>query len=290
MRIVSAIRVLTLAIAVTVVPAVAGGQTAALSELGHNFASDFRDLANNSEADLEDIVTAPLHLDKAGELLRKPAFYYTLIGSAALVGGAFALDQTVRARIDHMSPGTANDLQDISNFSVGGYTALLYGYGLFADDERARECAITAGMGAGLASLFTLGLKAGFGRLRPESHKGHTAFFDGGESFVSGDVTPLFALAAGVSEYFDNRWYVAVPAYSLAMVDGFGRMGHDAHWLSDVVGAALVGAGTTELLFYLHKMHAEDPSRFRIFPVANPPANAHSQISMATGVGVEFNW
>jgi hypothetical protein len=39
----------------------------------------------------------------------------------------------------------------------------------------------------------------------------------------------MFALAGGVSEYYDNRWYVAVPIYSLALLDGFGRMGHDAH-------------------------------------------------------------
>ena len=53
----------------------------------------------------------------------------------------------------------------------------------------------------------------------------------------------MFSLAAGISEAFDNRWYVAIPAYSLASLDGFGRMGHDAHWFSDVVGAAILGAG-----------------------------------------------
>ena len=31
----------------------------------------------------------------------------------------------------------------------------------------------------------------------------------------------MFALATGVSEYFDNRWYASVPIYSLALLDGF---------------------------------------------------------------------
>lgn len=63
-------------------------------------------------------------------------------------------------------------------------------------------------------------------------------------SFVSGEVTPMFDLAAGTIECYDNRWYVAAPVYSLALLDGFGRIGHDRHWFSDVIGSALPGVGT----------------------------------------------
>jgi len=65
------------------------------------------------------------------------------------------------------------------------------------------------------------------------------------------------------------------------MAMGFGRMGHDAHWLSDIAGAAIVGVGTTELLLYMHQQHAENPGRFRIFPVASPHA---------TGIGISLNF
>jgi membrane-associated phospholipid phosphatase len=44
-------------------------------------------------------------------------------------------------------------------------------------------------------------------------------------------------------------------------------MGKDAHWLSDIVGSALIGVGTTELLLYLHNKHDAHPSSYRIFPV-----------------------
>ena len=83
----------------------------------------------------------------------------------------------------------------------------------------------------------------GFGRLRPEQDgHDHDAFFRGGRSMFSGEVTPMLSLASAVSEYFENRWYVAISIYSLALVDGFGRMGHDAHWFSDVVGSGVLGA------------------------------------------------
>ena len=102
----------------------------------------------------------------------------------------------------------------------------------------------------------------------------------------------MFGLAAGVSEYYHNAWYVAAPVYSLALFDGFGRMGHNAHWFSDVVGAALLGVGTTELFLWLHKEHELDPNSFRIFPVApSPVAGPHAmQGYTPVGVGIAFNW
>jgi membrane-associated phospholipid phosphatase len=242
----------------------------ASSNFSGELTSDFKYLANNFEADAEDIVTAPLHLDAAGAMLTNPRFYLIVAGAGAAFGGSFALDQTMRSHLRSMGSSTADLLQNISYASVGASTALLYGYGLYSGDSRARQFALTAGEGAGIATLIDIGIKAGFGRLRPSQSSSHTAFFHGGQSFVSGDVTPMFALAAGVSEYYDNAWYISIPIYSLALLDGFGRMGHDAHWFSDVVGAALLGVGTTELFLYLHRQHEEHPWRFRIFPWRRP--------------------
>ena len=104
----------------------------------------------------------------------------------------------------------------------------------------------------------------------------------------SGEVTPMFSLAAAVSEYFENRWYVAIPIYSLALVDGFGRMGHDAHWFSDVVGSGVLGAGTTELLLYLHRQHENQPGRWRLFPDAVSPtaSDGPKQVSGLSGTWI----
>jgi membrane-associated phospholipid phosphatase len=266
-------------------------QTRALSVAGGNVADDFKYLVDNAQLDVEDVVTAPLHIASPNTVLRSPKFYLGVAGAGVLLGGSFALDQTLRSQLHNMSSSDANLLQSISYGSVSASTALLYGYGLYSDDARARQYALTTGEGAGGAALLAEGIKAAFGRLRPgQDHHSHTKFFDGGRSFVSDEVAPMFSLAAGVSEYFDNTWYVAAPVYSLALLDGFGRMGHDAHWFSDVVGAALLGWGTTELLIYLHARHAEEPSRWRIFPMG-PPAGLPDDRNLASiGCAVAYLW
>ncbi|MHB8381991.1 MAG: phosphatase PAP2 family protein [Candidatus Binataceae bacterium] len=230
------------------IPAGAQAQ-ATLAQAGSAIKDDAKYLVNNTQLDLEDVVTSPLHAFGPDSVLRSPKFYLMVAGAAALWGGAFALDQTMRSHLRHMSSSDADLLQNVSYGSVSAATALLYGYGLYEGDSRARELAITAGEGAGVATLLNIGIKAGFGRLRPYQSPSHVSFFHHGASFVSGDVTPMFALAAGVSEYFDNKWYVAGPIYSLALLDGFGRMGHDAHWFSDVVGGALLGWGYNRAIY-----------------------------------------
>jgi membrane-associated phospholipid phosphatase len=267
----------------------ARAQTA--SRVGGELVSDFKYTVNNAADDAIDVATFPLHLDQAVPIVSSPRFYLLVGGAGALWAGSFALDQTMKSHLRAMSTSDADLLQNISYASVSASTALLYGWGLYSGDSRAREYAITAGEGAGIASLLDIGIKAAFGRLRPSQSASHTDFFKGGQSFVSGDVTPMFGLAAGVSEYFHNEWYVAAPVYSLALLDGFGRMGNNAHWFSDVVGAALLGVGTTELLLYLHRKHQENPNSFKVFAVSVPSNNPRAaQTAFPAGLGVAFNW
>jgi membrane-associated phospholipid phosphatase len=267
----------------------ANAQLPSASAVGNEVTSDFKYLVNNTVLDAEDVFTSPLYVASPDSALRSPRFYLVLAGAGAIFGGSFALDQTMRSHLRSMSGSDADLLQNVSYGSVSAATALLYGYGLWKNDDRARHYALTAGVGAGIATLVDVGVKAAFGRLRPSQSSSHTAFFDGGQSFVSGDVTPMFALAAGVSEYYDNRWYVAVPVYSLALLDGFGRMGNDAHWFSDVVGAALLGVGTTELFLWLHKRHEAEPSRWRVFSMS-APSGPTASTQPSVGVGVAYNW
>jgi len=92
----------------------------------------------------------------------------------------------------------------------------------------------------------------------------------------------VFAAAAGVSEYFDNAYYASVPLYAAATAIGFGRIGHDAHWLSDIAASAAFGIGTTEILLYMHRRHEEEPDgRWRILATPSPEG---------AGLDVAFVW
>lgn len=255
---------------------------------------DARYLVDNFPLDLVDIVTSPAHIADPDSPFRSPRFYLVAAAVGAVWGGSYALDQTMRSHLHNMSPSTADLLQNISTLSIGAGTLASYGDGLYEGDVRIRQDTLTGGEAAVVATVADIGIKAAFGRLRPrEDDHSHDAFFRGGRSFVSGEVTPLFSLAAGISESYDNEWYVAAPAYSLALLDGFGRMGHDAHWFSDVVGAGLLGWGSTELFLYLHKRHAEEPSRWRVFPLqpSLPEARAgRGQIASTAGIEIGYVW
>jgi membrane-associated phospholipid phosphatase len=193
----------------------------------------------------------------------------------------YGLDDPIRRNVKNIPDGTAGTLTAVGQGTTLGSLGLIYGWGLYSHNDEARHAVLTGVEGIGLSSLLTVGIKAAFGRKRPNAGDGPRAFFQGGQSFVSGDTTPTFAAAATISEAFDYHWWAAVPAYSLAVMTGVGRMGKDAHWASDVLGSALVGAGTTELLFYLHRQR-EKPTSLIILPML--PGQG------APGVNVGFSW
>jgi membrane-associated phospholipid phosphatase len=207
-----------------------------------------------------------------------------LVGTAILgtiPATIYGLDDPLRRNAKNIPDSTAGDLSAIGEATAYGSLGLIYGWGLYSHDDEARHAVLTGVEGIGVSSLLTVGIKAAFGRKRPKTDAGPKAFFQGGQSFISGEATPTFAAAATISEAFDYHWWAAVPAYSLAVMTGVGRMGKDAHWASDILGSALVGAGTTELLFYLHR-EREKPNSLIILPMIP------SQGGMGMTVG--FSW
>ena len=59
------------------------------------------------------------------------------------------------------------------------------------------------------------------------------------------------ALAAGTSAYYRDKWYVAVPLYSLVLLEGFTLTGNNSQWFSDVIGGGLLGWSQQVLGSYL---------------------------------------
>ena len=91
----------------------------------------------------------------------------------------------------------------------------------------------------------------------------------------------MFALATGISEYAEYRWWVAIPAYGAAAAVGTARMIGNAHWLSDVIGSALLGVGVSKLMFHLHDEHAQNGTRYRVYPLVSGDT---------VGARITFEW
>ena len=232
---------------------------------------------HSSYRDAIDLVKLPLRVGK----VTLPGVAIATVVLGTIPATIYGLDSRIERNVKNIPDSTAGNLTTIGQGTTLGSLGLIYGWGLYSHNDEARHAVLTGAEGIGLSSLLTLGIKAAFGRKRPNSGEGPLAFFKGGQSFISGDTTPTFAAAATISEAFDYHWWAAVPAYSLALMTGIGRMGKNAHWASDILGSAIVGAGTTELLFYLHRQR-EKPTSLIILPMA---PGGHP-----TGVSVGFNW
>jgi membrane-associated phospholipid phosphatase len=224
-----------------------------------------------------DLLKLPLRVKE----VTLPDVLIATVAVGTIPATVYGLDDRIRRNVKNIPDSTASTLQAVGQGTSFGSLGLIYGWGLYSRNDEARHAVLTGIEGIGLSSLLTVGIKAAFGRKRPNAGDGPKAFFQGGQSFISGDTTPTFAAAAAISEAFDYHWWAAVPAYSLAVMTGVGRMGKDAHWASDILGSALVGAGTTELLFYLHRQR-EKPTSLIILPML--PGQG------ATGVTVAFTW
>lgn len=230
--------------------------------------------------DVGDIVKAPFEADW-GEAANTKNILTGVLALGSIPATIYGLDNPIRRNLRDMNSGTANALNYVGlGMTVGG-VGLVYGWGALSRNEEARHVALTGVEGIGLASLLGLGAKFAFGRNRPTDGGGPRAFFKGGDSFPSTQSTLAFAAATALSEGFDNRWWAAIPAYSFALMTGIGRIGKDKHWASDILTSALIGVGTTKLVFYLHR-EREGQSSLAIIPMVTGTG--------AVGARLNFNW
>ncbi len=260
-------------------PAATSGQSSNIAgeSVFDSLADDGSYLYHSLYSDAGDLLTLPLRVKEV--TLTDVVIATVVLGT--IPATIYGLDSRIERNVKNIPDSTAGHLTAVGQGTTLGSLGLIYGWGLYSRNDEARHAVLTGVEGIGLSSLLTLGMKYAFGRERPNKGDGPLAFFKGGQSFVSGDTTPTFAAAATISEAFDYHWWAAVPAYSLAVMTGVGRMGKDAHWASDILGSALVGAGTTELLFYFHRQR-EKPSSLIILPMV--PGGG------PMGLSVGFNW
>jgi membrane-associated phospholipid phosphatase len=176
----------------------------------------------------------------------KPAQKALLVGTILIA--ANMLDDEVRTGVQAWRNPTSNSLARVGNtFGTGQllFPALMATWvaGAALGSDGVRRASGHAIVAAGVAGVAATALKWTIGRQRPSSgydsdHFDHFDFKD--SSFPSGHTAIAFGVASSLSRDIGGRWD-DVALYGAASLTGLARMNDNRHWLSDVVGGAVVG-------------------------------------------------
>ena len=197
--------------------------------------------------DIPRFFTAPLRFDTT-DWIKTGAFVIA-------AGGAYLGDEHVRRFFRDHRTSTGDSIAAFGyrlgdSKTILGGVAVAYAAGYAADDHTTRETALLVLQSWAFAQGATEGVKYLAGRQRP-GYTDDKSQVEGpgsaGKSFFSGHAANAFAVAAVVSEQYDEPW-VAPLAYSLAGLVAWSRLNDNAHWGSDVVVGAGVGYAIGKLV------------------------------------------
>ena len=186
------------------------------------------------------------------ETYQKQDLWYWGIGIAA-VGGTFIYDAEIQKAISFSNPADVDRfspyMEPFGNPYYGGSVALLaYLSGEITNQSELSNVSSTALQSMLTAGLTVVGLKLLFHRVRPEEQMANDPYLFYGPSFnrdrlsfPSGHSAIAFSLAASISAYFDDPYYLAIPLYGLAGLTAWQRVYAKKHWPSDILMGGLIG-------------------------------------------------
>ena len=204
-------------------------------------------------SDIKETFMAPAHWERKDWLM--------FGGVTAGVGLAFAFDEDIRNAVQRNRNGTVNSLFNAVEpfgveYSAGVLGAFYLGGELF-HDPRAKSVALDGLSASVIASgLILQPLKYAVGRSRPNKNLGAYEFgaFSGNDSFPSGHTVQAFAVATVIAEHYDSLW-IKLTSYGLASAVGYARLNNDAHWASDVLAGAAIGAFVGHVVVHFNQHH-----------------------------------
>lgn len=178
---------------------------------------------------------------------------------AGITGVLIPADKEVRDFVQRNRQKALSDVLKNINDYYGSVDLVYGGAGLFviglaAGNEKIADAGFLSAESVFYATQLATITKNVFGRERPKHAKDQWQFHGWdrhNHSFVSGDAIVAFAFSSSVSEVWQNPW-ITWPAYGLAIGVAAARVDRNAHWLSDVVGAAFLGTAVGKSLVHFH--------------------------------------
>jgi len=176
----------------------------------------------------------------------KPAHTALLVGGVLIAAGL--LDDQVQHQVQQWRNPTSNSLARVGN-TFGTVTlvfpALITTWvaGTAFGSEGVRSAAGHAFVAAATGGLAAAVIKYTVGRMRPNSgfDADHYYWFElKDSSFPSGHTAVAFSVASSLSRDIKGPWD-DVALYGAATLTGLARVNDNKHWMSDVVGGAVVG-------------------------------------------------
>jgi membrane-associated phospholipid phosphatase len=215
-----------------------------------------RKLIVNILLDQKEIWTSPFHMH-AGD-----APWW--IGFGGATAALIATDHRT-SRLLENSKGQVSWGNNISKIGAA-YTVIplaagFYGFGVIADDPKAREVGVL-GAEAMVDSLIVVSvLKPIAGRNRPNTADDKGAFFDHGASFPSGHSIEVWSLASVISYEYGHTKVVPIVACALAGVVSAARFTAQQHFASDIVAGGAMGWFIGRYVWKTHQDHALHPHK-----------------------------
>jgi membrane-associated phospholipid phosphatase len=228
----------SIALVLLLVPQALRAQQASDPDCNQPDTSDCSTPVSRSLGAVKAYVTAPLRWGGSDWLL--------FGGAVAAIGVAHSFDSDVRTHFTQNSPSAANPhtLQDA--LPTAALFVGTWGFANLLDDSDGRH-EVGAMLEATVLSLGTAyALNYASGRKGPDQTADSNRWWSGGSSFPSEHATAAFAIGTVLAESGNSRyrWPRRVLGYGVAGFTAYERLRHNAHWLSDTVAGAALGAAS----------------------------------------------
>jgi len=192
-----------------------------------------------------------------------------LLPLAAATGVALGTDHYVMTQVVSKNPSFNNANINVSNamiYSLVAAPVVVYGFGHFQQDDRAREAGILTGEAMIDGVIVEQGLKLVFWQERPYQDQGRGKFFQSSagvdSAFPSSHTLIAFSAASALATEYPSRW-VQFLLYTGASGVALTRVLGQDHFPADV----LVGGACGWLIgHYVVKRHRHSTDKFDSHP------------------------